>query len=108
VDKNIPYDMGDVDSLFYDLDKHVDIGLLNKMYQDYKAMLKQQEKEEGNNKILGGLPPLEDEEEDLPAPTLMRGNLEIENINQNPVDDNIDEEIDFLGLDNLTLRRTHN
>mgnify|MGYP001033812650 CR=1 FL=1 len=99
--------MGDIDSLFYDLDKQIDIALLNKMYQDYKMMLKQQEKEECNHKILGGLPSPEEEEEDLNPPNLMRGNLEIENIHH-PVNDNIDEDLDFLGLDNLTLRRTHN
>jgi len=35
-DKNIPADMSDVDSLFYDLEKFVDISLLTKMHNDYK------------------------------------------------------------------------
>lgn len=38
--------MGDVDTLFYDLGKTVGISLLEKLYEDYQVMAKQQRQEE--------------------------------------------------------------
>jgi hypothetical protein len=43
MDKNIPCQMGDIDSLFYDLDKNINLGLLEKLYEDYILHTKQQE-----------------------------------------------------------------
>lgn len=41
--KNIPFEMGDVDTLFYDLSKNIDMNLLEKLYEDYTSFTKQQE-----------------------------------------------------------------
>ncbi len=43
MDKNIPCQMGDIDSLFYDLEKNINLGLLEKLYEDYILHTKQQE-----------------------------------------------------------------
>jgi len=43
MDKNIPCQLGDIDSLFYDLDKNINLGLLEKLYEDYIVHTKQQE-----------------------------------------------------------------
>lgn len=121
-DKNIPCDMGDVDSIFYDLDKQVEFNLLERMYQDYRDYMRQQEMEEKAkqekeresdgehgqpNKLLGGLPPLDDIDDDLPEiPTLTKGTLDIEtHINKEPDDGG--DDLEFLELADLSLKRSH-
>lgn len=47
--KNIPYELGDVDCLFYDLDKNIRIDLLQKLYEDYQEFAQQQAKDNGSN-----------------------------------------------------------
>jgi len=44
--RNIPYQIGDVDSLFYDLDKNIDLNLLHKLYEDFKAYANEQQNPE--------------------------------------------------------------
>lgn len=51
-EKNIPCEMGDVDSLFYDLGKTVGISLLEKLYEDYQVMAKQQRQEEAEEEAI--------------------------------------------------------
>lgn len=101
-DKNIPFEMGDVDNLFYDLDKEVTISLLEKLYEDYLIFMKEQDKE---GLELGNLPRLEDDE--------MGDNDNNFNINLNQdfgdlgnFGDDMMEDLDLLNLGNLQLRRT--
>lgn len=42
--------MGDVDLLFYDFDKDVEISLLEKLYEDFQLFQKQQQHQEEENK----------------------------------------------------------
>jgi hypothetical protein len=42
IDNNIPVELGDIDSLFYDFDKNIDCYLLDKMRLEYEQMVKQQ------------------------------------------------------------------
>jgi len=54
IDKNIPFDLGDIDSIFYDLDKLVSAPLLQKIYDDYRklnALLPEKIEEITTNKI---------------------------------------------------------
>lgn len=117
-DKNIPYEMGDVDCIFYDLDKQVELHLLERMYQDYKEFMRQQEREEiekqekdkGENepkdKLLGDLPPLEDFD-DLPEPpSLTKGTFDIETHINKEIEDGGDD-LEFLELTDLSLKRSH-
>ena len=48
-DKNIPCQLGDIDCLFYDLDKNLNLGLLEKLYEDYILHTKQQEQGKGHD-----------------------------------------------------------
>lgn len=84
--------MGDIDCLFYDLEKELNLGLLEKLYEDYAEFAKQQEKESTN---IEGL-----ELERNQIGMEINGNFE-QNLEGDLVDD-----LDFLNLDNLQLRRT--
>lgn len=85
--------MGDVDCLFYDLEKELNLGLLEKLYDDYVAFSKQQEKESTN---VDGL----ELERNQNIGMEINGNFE-QNLEGDLVDD-----LDFLNLDTLQLRRT--
>jgi len=92
ISKNIPYELGDVDCLFYDLDKNVRIDLLQKLYEDYQEFVQQQSKD---NNVNFGM------EEELP-------NLQLPGLNQNNQinDDFFDPgDIDLMQLGNLPLHR---
>ena len=87
-DNNIPYEMGDVDYLFYDLDKNVNINILEKLYEDGQASKKQQDEEEER---LHGLQVLEN-----PSESSQNGLRNLGN--------GLDLEEDFsLDLDNIDL-----
>jgi len=43
--------LGDIDSLFYDLDKNVEVCLLDKMHQDYMQVLQNQQKGSARNSL---------------------------------------------------------
>lgn len=104
VGKNIPFEMGDVDRLFYDMDKNVDNVLLQKLSEDYNAFLNEEDKE--NSRGLDS-PSLED--------VNVHNNNGHNNINNgigNGFDDFILEpnfmdfnNIDLLSLENPSLRR---
>ena len=87
-EKNIPFELGDTDALFYSLDKDLSVGLLEKLHDDYLLMAKDQDqnKESESNMILP-------EEE----------NGQMMNLN---LDQDFLEDIDLMNLDNLQLRRT--
>jgi len=42
MNNNIPVELGDIDSLFYDFDKNIDVRLLDKMRLEYEQMMMQQ------------------------------------------------------------------
>ena len=107
-DKNIPCDISDVDSLFYDLDKNITVGLLEKLFEDYQMFAKQQERE---------LQQLQQEEndglQDL-SPVMRQQAVQFENNlpeigGMQQQDDNLLEEdmdnLDFLSLGEPVLRR---
>jgi len=48
-EKNIPCELGDIDCLFYDLDKNLNLRLLEKLYEDYIIHTKQQERGKNND-----------------------------------------------------------
>lgn len=98
--KNIPCEMGDVDRLFYDLDKNVDIFLLQKLSEDYNAFLNNSEDKENSRGL------------DSPSLEEVMGPNGNANNNVNGFDDFILEpnfvdfaNIDLLSLDNPSLRR---
>jgi len=100
VGKNIPCEMGDVDRLFYDLDKNVDIFLLQKLSEDYNAFLNNSEDKENSRGL------------DSPSLEEVMGPNGNANNNVNGFDDFILEpnfvdfaNIDLLSLDNPSLRR---
>lgn len=93
LDKNIPFEMSDVDCLFYDLEKELNLGLLEKLYEDYVEFAKQQEKESANIDAL-------ELERNQNIGMEINGNFE-QNLEGDLVDD-----LDFLNLDTLQLRRT--
>lgn len=64
MNKNIPYQIGDIDSLFYDLDKNIDFGLLDKLYEDYKAYAEQQQFEKQQTQDIN---PMEEELPEIPG-----------------------------------------
>jgi len=108
IEKNIPCEMGDVDSLFYDLHKNVDIRLLHKMHDDYQVYLKQQARE--MNHQIGELPGLDEEKDNEPETEITMdkpGSKTLDNFLENPDDNVIDEEIDFLNTASLGLRTAH-
>lgn len=78
--------MGDVDRLFYDIDKNVDMYLLKKLSEDYTAG--QNEEEKGLE-----LPSLED----VLGPGMNDDFMDVNLMDLN--------NIDLLGLENPTLRR---
>jgi len=95
INKNIPFEIGDIDCLFYDLDKEVNISLLEKLYEDYINFVKEQGKE------------LKPED-----PLLLNEGHNV-NINNHNMELELDfgqeefvEDLDLLNLDNLQLRRT--
>ena len=94
--KNIPYEVGDVDKLFYDLDKDIDLKMLDKLFEDYQQHIKQQELEmkaaaaANNNQQANGMNNFMDQ-------------------HTNGTDGNFfdfDEEIDLMNLPDLSIRRT--
>ena len=82
INKNIPYQIGDIDSLFYDLDKNIDFGLLDKLYEDYKAYAEQQQFEKQQTQDIN---PMEEELPEIPG---FGGNNNFEGNQFNP---------DFMG-----------
>jgi hypothetical protein len=95
IDNNIPCELSDIDSLFYDLDKNLNMTLLGKLYEDYLVFQKQQEQSEGKTPEISPLthPPYEF---DL-------GNMENGiNFEQDFLEE---DNLDFLNLGEPTLRR---
>jgi len=86
-EKNIPFELGDTDELFYSLDKDLNVALLEKLHDDYLLMTKDEMKIESESNMM--LP----EEE----------NGQMMNLN---LDQDFLEDIDLMNLDNLQLRRT--
>lgn len=97
--------MGDIDCLFYDLDKYVDSNLLHKMYEDYRVFLKEQERANGNK--LGEIPQFDEEEPEHNINNSMntRVDRDVDRIENNMM---INDDMDLLEVDNLTLRRGNN
>ncbi len=92
VGKNIPYEMGDVDRLFYDLDKNVSLCFLQKLSEDYNAMGNDDDKE--NSRGLDS-PRLEEE---LAS--------QANNFDNFILEQHLDfSNIDLLSLENPSLRR---
>lgn len=92
---NIPCELSDIDSLFYDLDKNINLTLLDQLYKDYLAFKGQQSQDEGTSPDISPLthPPYD---------------LEIENMGNgiNFEQDFLEEDnLDFLNLGEPTLRR---
>jgi hypothetical protein len=98
INKNIPYEMGDVDSLFYSLDKEMNIALLRKLYEDYLVILKEQEKE--NNTIIEE-PPLLDIELERTQRIIINPNFD-----ENNGEEEFMEDLDIFNINNLQLRRS--
>lgn len=107
IDKNIPCEFSDVDCLFYDLDKNITVGLLEKLYEDYQMFAKQQERE---------LAQLQQEENDRLqdlSPVMGQQAVQFEHNGpvmgeQQPQEINLDEDmdnLDFLSLGEPVLRR---
>ena len=44
--KNIPTELGDIDSLFFDLDKNVNLTVLQNLYESHKQQMKKEAKNE--------------------------------------------------------------
>jgi hypothetical protein len=87
--KNIPFEMGDCDKLFYDLEKNVELDLLQKLSEDYNNYLN----EDKDNS--GGL--------DLPIlEEVMGPNNGLDDFNFDFMDAN---NIDLFALENPSLRR---
>eukprot|EP00331_Platyophrya_macrostoma_P009649 CAMPEP_0176415514 /NCGR_PEP_ID=MMETSP0127-20121128/5848_1 /TAXON_ID=938130 /ORGANISM="Platyophrya macrostoma, Strain WH" /LENGTH=586 /DNA_ID=CAMNT_0017795517 /DNA_START=636 /DNA_END=2396 /DNA_ORIENTATION=- len=112
--KNIPYELGDVDALFYDIEKNTDTKLIEKLYQDVqKAMSVDRESFESKSTKASGnlsedLPEIEGDLEDFELPQLkVKGKNEYredmpgtEEINFSEFDD-----FDLPDIDNLILSR---
>ena len=98
INKNIPFEIGDVDCLFYDLDKEVNIPLLEKLYEDYILFVKEQGKEIN-------LP-------EPPEDPFMFNDVHNGNGNHNMElefdfgQEEFAEDLDLLNLGNLQLQRT--
>lgn len=95
MNNNIPCELSDIDSLFYDLDKNLNLTLLDRLYEDYLVFKKQQEKDEGTGPDISPLthPPYD---------------LDLENMRNgiNFGQDFLEEDnLDFLNLGEPTLRR---
>jgi len=102
--KNIPADLGDMDSFFYDLEKNVDTHMLIKMHEDYVNNInaqsqdthdKQKELEISKRNRL------------IPSDDFFNGLREAimnDEFHNEMIDENIDDEL--LNLDNLILRRS--
>jgi hypothetical protein len=87
--KNIPFEMGDCDKLFYDLEKNVELDLLQKLSEDYNNYLN----EDKDNS--GGL--------DLPIlEEVMGPNNGLDDFNFDFMDAN---NVDLFALENPSLRR---
>jgi len=86
--KNIPFEMGDCDRLFYDLEKNVDADLLQKLSEDYNNYLN----EDKDNSAGLDLPILEE---------VMGPNNGLDDLNFD-VDFN---NLDLFALENPSLRR---
>lgn len=107
--KNIPFEMGDIDTLFYDLSKNIDMSLLEKLYEDYKSFTKHQEPGlvgVQHNGIQGM------EEEELPELNLHNNN-NFNNLGNNGfngfeagIPDDF-QDIDLMELPTLSLRGEH-
>ena len=85
--------MGDVDKLFYDLDKDIDLKLLAKLYEDYQVFIKQQEAEI-NEKNLSAHNGSE-----------ANGINNFTNLQDGGGLFDFDEEIDLMNLPDLSIRR---
>lgn len=94
INKNIPFEIGDVDCLFYDLDKEINISLLEKLYEDYMLFVKEQGKEINLS-----------EEDPLHLNNGHNNNNGME-LELDFGQDEFNEDLDLLNLDNLQLRRT--
>lgn len=97
IERNIPCEMGDVDSLFYDLEKNVEIALLEKLYDDYVMFKRQQERETEGKEGEGSpdLPPLVHSNDDLGLPNLGNGLDFLDDL----------DNIDLMNLGEPQLRR---
>jgi len=98
--KNIPYELGDVDCLFYDLEKNIRIDLLQKLFEDYQEFVQQQSKE---NSTFG----MEEELPDLQLPGLGDRQNFMPNPNNEINGDLFNDpgDIDLMNLGSLPLRR---
>jgi len=96
INNNIPCGLSDIDSLFYDLDKNLNLTLLNHLYEDYLGFKKQQSNDNGRT-------------QDISPMTHPPYDLEFENIGNgiNFEQDFLEEEenLHFLNLGEPTLRR---
>lgn len=103
INKNIPYELGDVDCLFYDLDKEVDLNLLAKLYEDNQVLIKQHERESAQHGFS-----MEEEFQDLELPGLNRQQQQFPQLPNNGMEGGLfewNDEIDLMDLANLPLRR---
>jgi hypothetical protein len=96
--KNIPYEIGDIDSLFYSLDKEINVALLEKLYEDYLIFSKQHQKED--NVIIEDPPLLERDLE------MNRGMIINPNFDENFGEEVFMEDENLLNINNLQLRRS--
>lgn len=106
MDKNIPCELGDIDCIFYDLDKQVDFTLLEKMYQDYKMYEREQKKEEENHKVLGGMPPLDEEDDLPPMPSIQKTVSTLPQVNAKDLAESNDIDEDDLPPLNSIMKKT--
>ena len=79
-EKNIPFELGDTDMLFYNLERDMSIALLEKLHEEYLLMSKDENEGEMKN------------ESDMMLPEV--GEFDFL------------EDVDLMNLDNLQLRRT--
>lgn len=112
ISKNIPFEMGDIDTLFYDLSKNIEMSLLEKLYEDYKTFTKHQEPG-----IIGiqhnGIQGMEEEnEEELPELNLHNNNFNNQGNNgfngfiEAGIPDDF-QDLDLMELPTLSLRGEH-
>ena len=83
-EKNIPFELGDTDMLFYNLERDMSIALLEKLHEEYLLMGK--DENEGEVKS----------ETNMMLPELPEVGAEFDFL----------EDVDLMNLDNLQLRRT--
>lgn len=95
MNNNIPNELNDTDSLFYDLNKNLTVAILKNLFEDYLLLKKEQSQDEGRTPEISP--------ETHPPNELDLGNMENEiNFEQDFLEE---ENLDFLNLGEPTLRR---